>query len=202
MDFDPNGTLRLFFGLKLSDEVRADVVALQLRLAAGRVKVKWVEPQNLHFTLKFLGEMPALIVPELKLIGEQVAAQRHPWALTLRGVGAFPKLHHPQAIYAATGDGAEDLVGLAGDLTRALAECQIAQEEKKPFVAHCTVGRVKQERGIGGLVAALEAETGFVAGPMQCERFALLSSTLTPAGPVYAEVADFAFPQRPDEPEQ
>jgi 2'-5' RNA ligase len=195
MDFDPNGTLRLFFGLKLTDDLLPEVVALQERLAAGRVKVKWVVPQNLHFTLKFLGEMPALVVPELKRIGEQVAAQRHPWALTLRGVGAFPKLRHPQAIYAAAGDGAEELVRLAETLSRALAECAIAPEEKKPFVAHCTVGRVKQERGTGGLVAALEAEMGFVAGPMQCTQFALLSSTLTPAGPVYAEVAEFAFPQ-------
>jgi RNA 2',3'-cyclic 3'-phosphodiesterase len=194
MDFDPNSSLRLFFGLKLTDEVRADMVALQERLALGRVKVKWVAPQNLHFTLRFLGDMPALILPELRRIGEQVAGQTHPWPLTLHGVGAFPKLHHPQAIYAAAGDGAEELATLAETLSRVLAECAIAPEEKKPFVAHCTVGRVKQERGIGGLVAALEAETDFVAGPMQCKQFALLSSTLTPAGPVYTEIADFAFP--------
>ncbi|MGE5532075.1 MAG: 2'-5' RNA ligase family protein, partial [Bacteroidota bacterium] len=105
-----------------------------------------------------------------------------------------PKLRHPQTIWAAAGEGAEELVRLAEALSGALADCAIAPEEKKPFVPHCTVGRVKQERGIGGLVAALEAETGFVAGPMQCERFALLSSTLTPDGPVYAEVADFSFP--------
>jgi 2'-5' RNA ligase len=195
MSFDPDANLRLFFGLKLTNEVLPAVVALQERLATGRAKVKWVEAQNLHFTLKFLGEMPAAIVPDLKVLGEQVAGQRHPWALTLRGVGAFPKLRHPQAIWAAAGDGAEELVKLAEALSRTLAECGIAAEEKKPFVPHCTVGRVKQERGIGGLVAALEAETDFVAGPMQCTRFALLSSTLTPSGPVYAEVADFAFPQ-------
>jgi len=200
MAFDPDASLRLFFGLKLTDEVRPQVVELQQRLRDAGGKVKWVEPENLHFTLRFLGDMPALMVRDLKGIGKRVATEVHPWSLTLQGVGAFPKVRHPQTIFAGVGDGATPLTRLAQKLSRALEDCAIIEADRKPFVAHCTLGRVKPERGLGGLVAALEAEANFTAGPMTCSSFSLLFSALTESGPHYTEIASFAFGPEPEKP--
>lgn len=193
MEIDADARLRLFFGLKLTDEVRPQVVSLIERLQQTDVKVKWVEPENLHFTLKFLGWMPALVLPGLKAIGQQVAAQKAPWTLTLHGVGAFPKLSYPQTIFAAAAEGAEELIRFATDLDRTLAQCAMAEAEKRPFVAHCTLGRVKQTRGVAALTPLLAAETGFEAGPMACTHFSLLQSELRRSGPIYTEIESFAF---------
>ncbi|MEI6500738.1 MAG: RNA 2',3'-cyclic phosphodiesterase, partial [Armatimonadota bacterium] len=105
MAFDSNSSLRLFFGLKLTDEVRPQVVELQGRLRGCGARVKWVEPENLHFTLRFLGEMPVLMVRDLKSIGKHVAAEMHPWNLRLQGLKAFPKVDAPQTIYAGATPG-------------------------------------------------------------------------------------------------
>lgn len=200
MVFDPEASLRLFFGLKLTDEVRPQVVELQQRLRGTGVKVKWVEPENLHFTLRFLGEMPALMVRDLKGIGKHVAAEIHPWSLTLQGLEAFPRASQPQTIFAGVGEGAEQLTRLARKLSRALEDAAIAEPDTKPFVAHCTLGRVKQERALEPLVAAMEAEEAFGAGPMTCHSFSLLVSQLAASGPVYTEIANFAFSPEPEEP--
>lgn len=183
--------LRLFFGLRLADEVREAVVALQERLRTPGVKVRWVEAANLHFTLGFLGDQPAHTVPALTAVGEQIAATRAPWPLQLQALGAFPKLHRPQTIFVGTATGGEPLAALAADLSARLQERRLAPADPKPFVAHCTIGRVKQERGLSPLADALQAELAFGAGPMTCDCFELLASELTPAGPIYTPLARF-----------
>lgn len=199
MDFDANAKPRLFFGLKLTDEVRPQVLALIERLQQAAegpehpVKVKWVEPENLHFTLKFLGWMPALVLPSLQAVAQQLAAQTASWKLTLDGVGAFPKLRYPQVIYLATTEGAEQLTELGTNLDRMLAECAISPAEKRPFVPHCTLGRVKQTRGVAALAPALEAEARFHAGSMACTHFSLLQSELRRSGPIYTEIEEYPF---------
>lgn len=193
VNMDADAKPRLFFGLKLTDEVRPQVVSLIERLQQTDVKVKWVEPENLHFTLKFLGWMPALVLPTLSTIGQQLAAQTAPWSLTLHGVGAFPKIRYPQVVFVGSCDGAERLTRLATNLDRMLAECAIAEAEKRAFVAHCTLGRVKQTRGVAALAPLLEAEREFEAGPMTCTHFSLLQSELRRSGPIYTEIENFAF---------
>lgn len=193
MNSASDANLRLFFGLKLTDEVRPQVVALQQRLQQTDVRVKWVEPENLHFTLKFLGWMSASAVPDLVTVARQVAARTMPWSLKLHGVGAFPKLRSPQVIYAAATEGAEQLTALATDLIQSLAERSIGEAETKPFVPHCTLGRVKQTRGTAALAPVLEAEAAFEAGPMACRCFSLLMSDLRRSGPIYTEIEIFTF---------
>lgn len=199
MEIASDAKPRLFFALKLTGDVRPQVVTLLERLQQAtdalehRVKVKWVEPENLHFTLKFLGWMPALVLPSLTTIGQELAARTAPWSLTLSGVGAFPKPRYPQTIYVSAMTGAQPLIELATNLDRMLTECAISEAEKRSFVPHCTLGRVKQTRGVAALAPALEAEAGFHAGPMMCTHFSLLQSELRRSGPIYTEIENYAF---------
>ncbi|HEX2988868.1 MAG TPA: RNA 2',3'-cyclic phosphodiesterase, partial [Chloroflexota bacterium] len=136
----------------------------------SRVKVKWVERENLHITLKFLGATPALMVPDLREVGEALAAELEPFELQLRGVGAFPKLSRPQTIVVKTGTGADELTVLAKLLHQRLAEeALLVENDKKPFVPHCTLGRVRQESGLGRLVEAYMAIVGSVWASIRSE---------------------------------
>lgn len=193
MTWDPEEAWRLFFAVKLLPEVAAQVAALQERLQKAGGKVKWVEPHNLHFTLKFLGATPARMAEDLMAVGRTLAQECEPFEAQLRGVGAFPRLERPQTLYVGVGQGDEQLARLACKLHQTLAdEALLLQADNKPFVGHCTIGRVKQERGLVPLCEALGREEGFHSEPFECAAFGLYRSELTARGPVYTEVGLFS----------
>lgn len=191
MDHRPDDILRLFFGVMLPPDVQHELAVLQQRLAGTDVRVKWVEPENLHVTVRFLGALPALVLRDLKLLAHKLATELTPWELQLRGLGAFPRLARPQALWVAVGPGAEPCAHLAKRLNRQLEEAMIVGGDNKPFHPHCTIARVKQERGLHELIALVEQEAGFTASAFRCEAFQLLCSTLGPAGPTYEVLGEF-----------
>jgi 2'-5' RNA ligase len=196
MDPRPDEILRLFYGVLLPPAVQQEAAALQERLAAPGVRVKWVEPHNLHVTLRFLGEQPALALRDLKLLGHKLAAESSPWQAQLQGLGAFPKLSQPQTLWLGVGEGLEPLNFLGQRLNRMLEDEMIVGGDAKPFHPHCTVGRVKQERGLKPLADRLQQETGFVSQPFTCDCFQLMSSKLGPQGPTYDVLAEFHLGRR------
>lgn len=191
MERKPDDVVRLFYGILLPAPAREAVVGLQERLAVPQTRVKWVEPENLHLTLRFLGEMPSLVLRDLKLLGHKLAAEVPPWEMQLQGLGAFPKLKQPQALWVGVGEGSEPLSHLARRLNGLLEDEMIAGGDRKPFHPHCTVGRVKQPQGVRPLIEAMQHEAGFTCESFRCEHFQLMCSTLTETGPQYEVAAEF-----------
>lgn len=191
---DGDTVLRLFYGILLPPQIQRELAGLQERLAQSGARVKWVEPDNLHITLVFLGELPAIALHDLKLAGAKVGAETSAWDLNLRGVGAFPKLRQPHTLWAGVGEGAEGVAHLAGQLAHMLVEEALAAcDDRKPFHAHCTLGRVKPQRNVQPLVTQMQQESGFTAGPVCCDQFELLASELSEAGPKYTLIGSFAL---------
>lgn len=187
-------TLRLFFALPLDEALRDRACEVQRTLGQACVRgprVKWVERANLHLTLKFLGDMPADALESLRRVGEQVAAQGTPFELDLCGAGCFPPRGAPRTLWLGLGEDCPELAALARRLDEALAEAGLSEPEGRPFTAHFTLGRVK-DRGSGReLREAVEQLCEEPVGTMRADRFCLLSSDLTPQGPVYTERACF-----------
>lgn len=183
-------TQRLFFAVPLSVEVRSLLTGLQQRLAESGVRVKWVEPPNLHLTLRFLGDQPDDRLEELREIAQAVAGAHAPFALALQGVGAFPEPKHPRTLWVGTGEGGEALTALGRDLSQALEAAGVVAPEGKPFAAHCTLGRVRQEGGLGPLSTALAAAT-VTSAPWPVTHFVLYASRLSSAGPVYRPLHEY-----------
>jgi len=190
--WDPEESWRLFFAVRVPERIVAELAALQERLQVSGVKVKWVEPHNLHFTLKFLGATPARMARDLKAVGLRLAHECEPFAVQLQGVGAFPKVTRPQTLWVGVGQGQEQLGKLARKLHQALEdEALLLEPNGKPFVPHCTIGRVKQEAGLGALSEALVQEEEFATASFACDSFGLYRSELEAGGPVYTEVGVF-----------
>jgi len=181
--------LRLFFALPLDDALRDAACALQAELGRAcdrRTRVKWVERPNLHLTLKFLGDTPAGAIDEIARVAEQVAAGTRPMTLEVAGAGCFPPRGAPRTIWLGLARECPELAELAQSLDAALAEAGLAEPERRPFAGHFTLGRVK-EGGGRGLREAIEALARAPVGEMTADHFVLLSSDLTPRGPVYME---------------
>lgn len=178
-------TLRIFLAVEITAAIRARTAELIESLAATTADVKWVESHNLHVTLKFLGDVHERDIMDLCEAVEAGAAKVSPFALEIRGAGAFPTAARPRTVWLGAGDGTEQMVVLHDRVEDALAELGYREEHRR-FQTHLTIGRVRGGGpGIAELGTQLQQHADFVAGRMTVDKVTVFASTLTPAGPVY-----------------
>ncbi|HLV25919.1 MAG TPA: RNA 2',3'-cyclic phosphodiesterase [Gemmatimonadales bacterium] len=150
-------TFRLFIALEVDgqvqDRIRRSIMdQLQPRLPDAR----WVRPENLHITLKFLGNTPASGVTAIQEALLEAAAQVPPFRMVLSRVGAFPALSRPRVVWLGLrGDGKARCEALAAAVNDACATIGFARETRK-FAAHLTLARTRKQRA--GDSAAAPAE--------------------------------------------
>jgi 2'-5' RNA ligase len=150
--------------------------------------LKAVDADNLHVTLKFLGNTTVELVDNIRAELEAATRCRRPSGLTVVGLGAFPHAQRPNVVWAGfEGDGVETLAGLAGDLESRLERLGFASENR-PFVPHLTLARVKAKppESLEKLLLR-NAKTPF--GATTIEHVELIRSELGPDGPRYTVLA-------------
>ncbi|MCI0547433.1 MAG: RNA 2',3'-cyclic phosphodiesterase [Candidatus Rokubacteria bacterium] len=184
--------MRLFVAILLSAETRALARAEIERLRPLSRAVAWVPPDNLHITLKFLGEQPPGRLEEIGAGLREAAGGSRAFDLALRGLGAFPGLERPKILWIGAAQGALEARGLQAGLDAALAERGFAPESR-PWHPHLTIGRVFDERRwqreAGPELRQAVAEAGrrdYGVAPVAA--LSLVESELRPSGARYAEV--------------
>jgi RNA 2',3'-cyclic 3'-phosphodiesterase len=179
-----DGWVRTFIAIQLPDAVRMDILDLIGGLRPfGGSDVKWVRPENLHLTLKFLGDVEVKRIASVGDAIDMAASARSPFDLQLGGTGAFPNPRRPSVIWIGVRRGAEPLVSLAGAVETGLAELGYSPE-RRPFSAHLTVGRVRPHGNAGKTVERM-TETGFACDPFRVDSVHLMKSDLLRSGAVY-----------------
>ena len=182
--------MRCFVAVPLPEPVRELLRRVQEALARAEDEVKWVERENLHLSLKFLGEVTEEQVSRLTELLNAEAVRWPTLRLSYAGIGAFPERGAPRIVWAgATGD-LEKLAGLAAAIERA-AEAVGVPREGRPFVAHVTLGRVRSLRNLKCFQALVENQRGVPLGEAAVDKFVLYRSTLTSGGPIYEDLACF-----------
>lgn len=156
-------------------------------LGADAGSVKWVRPDQFHFTLRFFGELGPAEVSQAALALRRAAAETAPFRLAVAGLGAFPSLRNPRVLWAGTAEGREQLVALARRLEEELAGVGFARETR-PFRPHLTLGRVRQGADVAAPLRDLLSRPPSHYGAWQVERVVLMRSELLPAGPRYTVV--------------
>lgn len=168
-------TARLFIAVPAADDVRRAAARLITELRLAGADFKWVEPENLHLTLRFFGATPLDRVSRIEALLSR-AARRPRFGISFGPVGAFDSWDDPKVVWVGVDRGAAELA--------ALAETLGASEEGRPFSAHLTIGRRRSRGGLERLrAAALRA--GFPDLRQDVDRIALFESRLTPRGPTY-----------------
>ncbi len=175
---------RTFISIELSAENRRLVADLQERLRAAGARLRWVKPDNLHFTLRFLGELPAAQVARATVATREAVRTATPFAVALGGLGAFPTFERPQVVWVGSQQGAEAVEKLAEDLNAALAR-EGFPDDPRHFRPHLTLGRSRDDRQWGDLVRALERHRDAAIGTQRVDVVTVMESRLTPDGPVY-----------------
>lgn len=198
--------IRSFIAIELPEEVKSGLARLRSELegtkqrfspqepaeSSGALRfVKWVEPEGIHLTLKFLGNIPLKQVTEVIRAIEEAARDVPPFHLELSGLGAFPNLKQPRVLWVGIGGEINRLLRLQQNIDSALASLGFAKEER-PFMPHLTLARVRQgaspmeRRNFGELAMSAKFEANC---PVDAKAISLMRSQLTPDGAIYTRLS-------------
>src|SRR5262245_38768293 len=185
--------LRTFIALELPKHVRDKAVVLQESLARTGGEVKWVEPENLHVTLLFLGEVVDRDVPAVCRAVADCCRERPAFPMSVETAGCFPSPRRPRVLWAGVGEGAAELIALHDALEPPLLELGCYRREERRYTPHITLGRVRSDRPTEGLATALAKHAAWKGGAVQVEEVLVMSSELTRDGPEYTVLARAAL---------
>jgi 2'-5' RNA ligase len=189
--------LRVFTAVEVTPEIRSTTLRLIDRLRSVPAKVSWTKADNLHYTLKFLGDVPAEKTADICRAVQNAVAPFSPFEIVAAGVGAFPSAGHPRTLWLGVSDGPEPLELLNQALERVLEPLGFPREHRR-FTAHLTLGRVRggSPSDFQQFAELLRKHTDFDAGAMTVDSVTVFSSTLNRDGPTYEVLshADFEGP--------
>jgi RNA 2',3'-cyclic 3'-phosphodiesterase len=177
--------MRAFVAVFPPPEVRRETLAWARRLPSGN-RVRWTRPENVHLTLKFLGDIRAEALDGIRAALGEVCAKHAPFDVALTELGAFPSARRAKILWIGVGVGSDRLRSLAADVDDVLAPLGF-EREKRPYVPHLTIGRVRGRPVNLDLPSGVEG-TGFRVG-----RVELTESTLAAEGATYRTIGDFAL---------
>ncbi len=184
--------IRAFIAIELSEELKASLARLQDLIKLGSESyVKWVDPQGMHLTLKFLGNISVDKVSAISEAIAEVARSVAPFRLELTEFGAFPNTKAPRVAWVGLGGDLESLLRLQRGIDQALIPLGFPPEARE-FSPHLTLGRVRDQatpqerRKLGERVASLEVQG---QPSLYVDRVSLMRSQLTSKGAIYSRLS-------------
>ncbi len=180
--------MRLFVALEISPEVRETLSALIGELRALGPGARWVRPENLHVTLKFIGEAPSEKLPAIR-VGLAQARPTGSISMEFTGLGFFPHERSPRVFWVGIRPG-EALARLAGEIDGCLASLGIPRE-RRAFSPHLTLARFPEPRRQEKLQAATRDRASQSFGTVLAREFFLFQSELRPEGARHTKVGSF-----------
>jgi RNA 2',3'-cyclic 3'-phosphodiesterase len=181
--------IRSFLAIEVSDPVLKRIEKIQEDFKSSDPDVRWVNPDKIHLTLKFFGDIEESQIDSILNSIETPVHSTQPFQIKVRGTGAFPNPKNPRVVWVGLTEGKETLSHLQKELESSLEKIGF-QPEDRSFNPHLTLGRVKSSRGKGALAAKIEKYREEEFGEFQVERVILFKSELTPSGPVYTALKE------------
>lgn len=184
--------MRTFIAIELSEQIRNELSQIQSHLKYAGADVKWVEKDNIHLTLKFLGEVSEEKIEKIKSALDQIAGQAKPFEISLKDLGAFPKIEYPRVIWVSLDKGAGESKILSEKIDEALLKIGF-QKESRPFAAHLTIGRVRSPKNKDALKEKVQSYQPPTSNSQSISSVILFQSTLTPKGSIYTKLHESRF---------
>lgn len=175
--------MRLFIAVAVPEELKDNIVEIQKKLKEADSGIKTVEKENLHFTIKFLGETDRL--EEIEKCMEKAAEGLRQFDAEIAGVSAFPGKSRARVVWLSVRSGFEEFKSLMKIIDDKLSK--IGFELEKEYAPHLTLVRVRSGGSSTKLIKLLEKLEQTRIGTMRVKEVKLMKSTLSRAGPVYEE---------------
>jgi len=181
--------LRSFIAIELPESIQSALSDIQKDFKKSDVDVRWVRPENIHLTLKFLGTIEESMAGSITDVLQKVSGNYGTFTMTLTGVGVFPHDRSPRVVWVGSKD-SDILIDLQRDIDEGLASLGFEREKRK-YTAHLTLGRVKSSRGKRALMEKIETYREREFGSFDVGTISLMKSDLGPEGAKYTRVAEF-----------
>ena len=185
--------VRTFIAIELDETINAALTGLQrqLKAKAPQGSVRWVRPEGIHLTLKFLGDVPVNRIEEIERALTQACAGFPAFSFSVGELGCFPNPRRPRVVWVGVQEESGTLAGLQKAIEDGMEKLGFAPEGRR-FHAHLTLGRTQRRassgdvRRLGQLIS--EADIGEL-GQMEVRAVSLMKSDLKPTGAVYTRLA-------------
>ena len=196
-----SNVVRAFVAVEIPGEVRERAAQLIKALRSTPAKVRWVEPRNMHWTLKFLGDVDLRETPAICAAVAGAVHEFAPFDVEACGAGAFPAADRPRTVWIGMGRGSEQMIALHNAIDQALGKLGYREEGRK-FRPHLTIGRVRSSpSGIGDLAELLQQHADFASGLSTVYEVVVFSSDLDEDGPTYEPLGHAEFKGKSDDEE-
>lgn len=188
--------IRCFISIELPESLKKSIGNTVDTLKKSEADVKWVTEENIHITLKFLGRTDEALIIPIKTNLHKKLLHYSAFYIRIADAGCFPNIKHPRVIWIGLKE-SELLENLYKDIESEMVKLGFTQE-KRDFSPHLTIGRVRSQKRIPGLIKILDEFSANDFGTIQIKSIFLKKSELNPAGAKYYTLAEIPFGRRND----
>ncbi len=179
--------VRTFIAVDIDDNnVLSKLAEVRDYLVGTKADLKPVATENIHVTLRFIGEIPMTKVQEI-CDALTSTLKFKPFTIKIEGLGVFPNIRRPRVIWAGVSRGTEELVKLHDIIEKTLRSLGIPPVREK-FVPHVTLARVKSSKNLQSLIKAIEQFMNTEFGELVVNKVKVKRSILTRSGPIYNDI--------------
>lgn len=179
--------VRAFIAVHIDEKIIQKLVDVQKSFPSGEVGLKIVKPENIHLTMKFLGEIPDDKIGAVSHAIEVAASDFPKFSARVQGIGVFPTIRQMRVIWAGVSECREQMIELQRRIDVALQPLGFKPE--KDFHPHATIARVKFVKEKDMLVDFIKGKSNEDYGVTEVNNVELIQSQLTPKGPIYSPLA-------------
>lgn len=180
--------MRTFIAVEIPAEIKEKIGRYIDSLRGSFKNVKWVSPENLHLTIKFLGEVKEKDLGALIKCMEPILSDFSAFDLALEHTGFFPSFKNPKVIWIGSDGGADNLLDIFQELEHCLENIGFDRDSRM-FSPHLTIGRVKRYNSKNSTGSNFDGDIPeFDPVKFNVNGIVLIKSTLTPQGPIYEKL--------------
>jgi 2'-5' RNA ligase len=184
-----SNTIRTFIAIELPEKIIYTIGKVQEKLKSHGFKIRWVRTENIHLTLKFLGNIQETETERIARVISESVKGYNPILISVKGIGVFPGIQRPRVIWLGISKQLDQLTELQKTLDEKLQTIGFPKE-KRPFKGHLTMGRVKSKIDPKKLHDLLKNFTQFESEHFFADRIILYKSELKPKGAVYTKLTE------------
>ena len=181
-------TIRSFLAIDLAEDLKPEIADVQKEFKKTGANIKYVPSQNMHFTLKFFGNIDEDMVDEISEAVEKVIRNYSSFDLSIGGCGSFPNQNTIKVLWIGI-DSNSQIADLQKDLDREFKKLGFKKERN--YISHLTIGRPRNGKNKNQLKDTINSLKDLKIGTMTVSKISLKKSTLTPQGPIYEDIKVF-----------
>lgn len=182
--------IRSFIAIEIPRELQLKLGDLQRELKQAEADIKWVDPEGIHLTLKFLGSVNQEVLEKIVRVLPPLTSEVEPFSLRIQGLGCFPSNRNPRVLWVGLQQGVEEVSRLQKEIEKRIEEMMPSSDERT-FKPHLTIGRVRSPRRMGPLSRIIELQQGVEIGTFTASEVHLIKSDLRPSGAIYSKLHSF-----------